>query len=66
MKTYKGIAYGTIAFAVYIDIDEPLTNNEISEKLLVEAYLYGKDRWILEELTIEDVWDIPIDEDLVD
>lgn len=61
MKTCKGIAYGTIAFSVYADVEESLTKNEIRDKLLEIAQMVGKDRWILEELNIEDVWDV-IDE----
>lgn len=58
MKTYKGIAYGTIAFEVYLDVDEPLTMHMIRDKILTEALKYGRDRWKLEELNVEDVWDV--------
>ena len=58
MKTYKGIAYGTIAFAVYVDMEEPLIKGAIREKLIEVAQLTGKDKWVLEELNVEDVWDV--------
>lgn len=42
-----------------------MTRNMIRDKLLAEAHTYSKDRWVLEELNLEDVWDIPDEEELI-